>query len=81
MSIKQINKRLKHLIEVSQHTNSETVINEPNTESSFKCPFCHVLTTYRIYAGTHVWTCDECPFVGFEYYNQNDINNLLKIIK
>jgi hypothetical protein len=30
---------------------------------------------------THAYICDECPFIGFEYHNPNDIEALKRIIK
>lgn len=57
-----------------------------NTFKSMVCPMCeeghlkHKKTGVKEKA-THVYTCLNCPFVGFEYINKKDIDNLYTIIK
>jgi len=50
-------------------------------KEKIKCPLCGADAEYReqkkdyTYTGgtvTHLWVCDDCPFVGFEYYDATD---------
>jgi ssDNA-binding Zn-finger/Zn-ribbon topoisomerase 1 len=41
-----------------------------------KCPLCHVELEYKKINNTHVYVCEECPFVGFEFYFDEDMENL-----
>ena len=51
---------------------------------TMKCPMCdHVLSwnsVPKIYKEdepvTHIYICPECPFVGLEYYNDKNIEDL-----
>lgn len=44
---------------------------------NIKCPLCENLIQYqRVNLETHAWICEECPFVGFEYYSPDDSNNM-----
>lgn len=29
---------------------------------------------------THLYSCNECPFIGFEYYSVDDTNALLSFL-
>ena len=55
-----------------------------------RCPNCETSMEYRIKenedstgAGhnAHVWTCEECPIVIFEYYVDQNIEGLKEILK
>ncbi len=53
-----------------------------------KCPLCEIELEYifikkRKYLDhdTHIWKCDECPFIGFEYWHNNNLQDLIKSIK
>ena len=41
-----------------------------------KCPLCQAEMEYRPKKYdemiTHIWSCPACPFVGFEFYNENN---------
>lgn len=42
-------------------------------EIAFKCPLCiEGNCEHRERAGTHIYACDACPFVAFEYLNRLD---------
>ena len=43
---------------------------------SIVCPLCDANCQYEQGGKTHIWICEECPFVGFEYY---DIENTLNL--
>ena len=45
------------------------------------CPLCDTRLEHREHEGTHGYFCPECPFIGFEYFNDNDIINLKSMIK
>lgn len=53
------------------------------------CPLCNSELEYRrkkargsyIQTDTHAWFCNECPFIGFEYCNDNNYKDLKKLIK
>lgn len=49
-----------------------------NQESDLMCPMCeqhHI--DYRNYKGTHVYVCEDCPFVGFELVDIKDKMNMI----
>lgn len=51
-----------------------------------KCPICDSELEYRCKEKneeekTHVWVCSECPCVIFEYWDEEDVDNLQAIIK
>lgn len=45
-------------------------------KESIACPLCGANVPHEEVMHTHVWRCKECPFVGFEYYNDNDVKNV-----
>ena len=49
--------------------------------NSLKCPFCEEETMNTVcFKGTYIYICDECTFMGFEYRNAKDIENLQECI-
>lgn len=40
------------------------------------CPLCGANMTYKHANNTHVWACEACPAVLFEYYDDKNINDL-----
>lgn len=40
------------------------------------CPLCNGKLDYKLANGTHLWLCKECPFVGFEFYSTQNIDEL-----
>lgn len=48
-------------------------------EPTIICPLCGVTVIHQKHGAiikTHIWSCRECPFIGFEYYSKKDTDNL-----
>lgn len=46
-----------------------------------KCPLCEAESLkYIPYGGTHIWTCEDCPAILFEYWSPSDLEGLTKFI-
>ena len=41
-----------------------------------KCPMCDKPLSYEPCNGTHIYTCPDCPFVGFEYLTKKNTEDL-----
>lgn len=46
-----------------------------------KCSLCDGKMDYDEKKGTHIWVCEDCPCVMFEYYEDKDLNNLTNRLK
>ena len=44
------------------------------------CNMCDGEMIYHEVNGTHVWSCEDCSNVQFEFYNEKDIENLKKYL-
>ncbi len=56
---------------------------EPKT--GIICPLCGEKATYKKIGDlamnqVNAWICTECPFVGFEYYSNKDIEKLAEYL-
>ena len=40
------------------------------------CPMCDAPFHYKKYRGTHIWICEDCPIVMFEFYGNKDLKHL-----
>lgn len=40
------------------------------------CPLCFCDAVHEEVNGTHIYVCQECPFVGMEFINDKDAQNL-----
>jgi ribosomal protein L37AE/L43A len=40
------------------------------------CPLCGCEIAYTSERTTHIWSCPDCPFVGFEYYQEGNAEDL-----
>lgn len=40
------------------------------------CPLCDSMMIHKEYKGTHIWSCEDCPAVLFEFY---DAGNLVEL--
>jgi len=45
------------------------------------CPLCRYGFLIYENSNVHMWVCDMCPFIGFEFYGRKDIENLSKRLK
>ena len=54
-----------------------------------KCPLCDtrirlkykkITSKNKNTENTHIWSCPNCPFVGFEYYTNKNIKDLKKYL-
>lgn len=46
-----------------------------------KCTLCTCEELDKRGEGTHtIWVCPECPYIGFEYYNDESIDILKETI-
>lgn len=51
-----------------------------------KCPLCSetLIRTdiqYIFKHTTHIYKCPDCPFVGLEYYTENDLEDLVRNLR
>lgn len=61
----------------------EEIINFLNTEDcEMVCPMCEETTLkYHEYKGSHIYTCEVCAFIGFEFVENKDVDNLAEFLK
>lgn len=46
-------------------------------EIAFRCPLCQTLNVEsKKIKETYIYVCDECPFIAFEYYLNNNLEDL-----
>ena len=45
------------------------------------CPLCNELLKHHPTRMTHLWTCPACPFVGFEFYDEENLKDLKSYLK
>lgn len=57
---------------------SVKIVDKLNQEYVIKCPLCGEELNYKEYNGTHIYYCEPCPFIGFEYVDHKDLENLTK---
>lgn len=59
------------------------------TNTQMKCPLCiegileyhEPITDALPVKKSHVWICDACPFIGFEYWHPKDAQLVADFIK
>jgi len=44
------------------------------------CSCCNSEMDYFSVNETHVWICQECPIISFEYYNNRNVSDLITIL-
>lgn len=44
------------------------------------CPCCGGILRHKDKDNTHIWSCEDCPVVMFEYYSSKDIKNVSKYL-
>lgn len=47
------------------------------SENHIACPLCGEPVKHEIINGTHAWICVPCPLVGFEFWKDEDAQNML----
>ncbi len=51
-------------------------------EIAYKCPLCHDGDVeHRDWMSTHVYSCEACPFLAFEYSTNKDIDAVIDYLK
>ena len=56
----------------------QEVVDRLNEIYNVFCPLCGNRLIYEEYNGTHIYYCEPCPFIGFEYVDHKDLENLTK---
>ena len=57
----------------------QEIVDRLNQDNKMVCPMCEVgYMIHEEYKGTHIYYCEHCPFVGFEYVDHKDLENLTK---
>lgn len=56
----------------------QEVVDRLNEIYNVSCPLCGNRLIYEEYNGTHIYYCEPCPFIGFEYVDHKDLENLTK---
>lgn len=48
------------------------------SQLTMNCPLCGCKSLeYHLQGETHMYVCSECPFVGFEHYDYNNVLDIL----
>jgi hypothetical protein len=69
--------------------NNDNIINEIKkevinlkTEKDLMCPLCNEKMNYKkVGDDTYMWSCETCPAILFEYYDDNNTLELYKYLK
>ena len=56
----------------------QEVVDRLNEIYNVFCPLCGERLIHEEYNGTHIYYCEPCPFIGFEYVDHKDLENLTK---
>lgn len=56
----------------------QEVVDRLNEIYNVFCPLCGEKLIHEEYKGTHIYYCEPCPFIGFEYVDHKDLENLTK---
>lgn len=46
-------------------------------QSIINCPLCGEELTHKQVGETHIYTCEPCPFIGFEYISDQNLFDLM----
>ena len=60
---------------------SDELISKNNTECDMKCNMCGGTLDYVNYKDTHIWICQNCPNIQFEYVEGKDDKNLCEFLE
>ncbi len=53
----------------------------PEIREGLKCPMCGAQLEHREKGESHIYTCEDCPFVGFEFFGMANARDLLDYLK
>lgn len=56
----------------------QEVVDRLNETYNVFCPLCGDRLIHEEHNGTHIYYCEPCPFIGFEYADHKDLENLTK---
>ena len=56
----------------------QEVVDRLNEIYNVFCPLCGERLIHEEHNGTHIYYCEPCPFIGFEYVDHKDLENLTK---
>ena len=56
----------------------QEVVDRLNEIYNVFCPLCGDRLIHEEHNGTHIYYCEPCPFIGFEYVDHKDLENLTK---
>lgn len=76
---KYIQEAIMHILSCNKEALAECLKEHEKeiNEGVLKCMHCeHSSIKHVIYKGTHIYICNECPDVTFEYSTQKDIDHL-----
>lgn len=61
----------------------EEIVNFLNTEDcEMVCPMCEETTLkHHECKGSHIYACEFCAFIGFEFVENKDVDNLAEFLK
>ena len=69
------------LIESKQNWIIDMWMDKTDTEPKMKitCPLCKSKAPYKKINNTHIWICETCPFIWFEYFDKKNLKDINKI--
>jgi hypothetical protein len=56
-------------------------LEESDKNKSVKCPLCNEELEHIEFGKTHIYRCEPCPFIGFEYIEPTNIDDLVNYLK
>ena len=76
------NQGIKHkeAYEAWLNRNKPKVVEPPSVDQ-VQCPLCDAPMKYTVQGATHIWSCEDCPAVMYEYHskqNTDDLNTYLE---
>ena len=79
--IKDIEEELKNQDESIAKCNEliQEIVDRLNQDNKMVCPMCEKgCMAHEEYKGTHIYYCECCSFVGFEWLETKDYDNIVK---
>ncbi len=50
---------------------------QESNNNYINCPLCGNELTHKVVGETHIYICEPCPFVGFEYVTKENLLDLM----